>query len=106
MEAVYDGYISKYINRKASEPVARLLAKTRITPNHMSWAAFGIAVLSFISFIFGQNILGGLLAQLSSIVVFQTASLAFPPVGRRFRPRRTRLFFFGGRSLRILHRPP
>ena len=48
--------------------MARLFAKTRITPNQMSWAAFGIAVLSFISFIFGQNIIGGLLVQLSSIV--------------------------------------
>ncbi len=68
MEAVYDGYISKYVNRRLSEPMARLFAKTRITPNQMSWAAFGIAVLSFISFIFGQNIIGGLLVQLSSIV--------------------------------------
>jgi phosphatidylglycerophosphate synthase len=68
MEAVYDGYISKYVNRKASEPMARLLAKTRITPNQISWAAFGIALVSFISFIFGWNISGGLLAQLSSIV--------------------------------------
>jgi len=68
MEAVYDGYISKYANRKASEPIARLLAKTKITPNQITWAAFGIALLSFISFIFGQNIIGGLLVQLSSIV--------------------------------------
>jgi len=68
MEAVYDGYISRHLNRKASEPMARLLVKTRITPNQVSWAAFGIAVLSFVSFIFGQNIIGGLLAQLSSIV--------------------------------------
>ena len=67
METVYDGYISKYINRKASEPMARLLARTRLTPNQATWAAFGIALLSCISFIFGQNILGGLLAQLSSI---------------------------------------
>ncbi|MBA7625779.1 Bifunctional IPC transferase and DIPP synthase [subsurface metagenome] len=68
MEAVYDGYISKYANRRVSEPAARLLAKTKITPNQVSWAAFGVALLSFISFIFGQNIIGGLLAQLSSIV--------------------------------------
>ena len=68
MEAVYDGYISKYVNRRISEPIARLLAKTKITPNQVSWAAFGVALLSFISFIFGQNIVAGLLAQLSSIV--------------------------------------
>jgi len=76
MEAVYDGYISKYVNRKISEPIARLLAKTKITPNQITWAAFGIAVLSFISFIFGQNIIGGLLVQLSSIVDGIDGSLA------------------------------
>ena len=48
--------------------MTRLFAKTRITPNQMSFVAFGIAVLSFISFILGQNIIGGLLVQLSSIV--------------------------------------
>ncbi len=68
METAYDGYISKYVNRKASEPMARLLAKTKITPNQITWAAFGIALLSFISFILGQNIIAGLLVQLSSIV--------------------------------------
>ena len=76
MEAVYDGYISKYVNRKASEPMAQILAKTRLTPNQMTWAAFGIAFLSFISFIFGQNIIGGLLVQLSSIVDGIDGSLA------------------------------
>ena len=68
MEAVYNGYVSKYLNRKASEPMARLLAKTKLTPNQITWAAFGIALLSFVSFIFGQNIIAGLLVQLSSIV--------------------------------------
>lgn len=76
MGAVYDGYISKYINRKVSEPMARLLARTRLTPNQTSWGAFGIAFLSFVSFIFGQNIIGGLLAQLSSIVDGVDGSLA------------------------------
>ena len=61
-------FLNKYVNRKASEPMARLLAKTRVTPNQVSWAAFGIAILSFISFVLGQNITGGLLVQLSSVV--------------------------------------
>jgi len=68
METVYDGYISKYLNRRLSEPMAQLFAQTRITPNQMSWAAFGIAILSFASFVLGHNIIAGLLAQLSSIV--------------------------------------
>ncbi len=76
MGAVYDGYISKYVNRKASEPMARLLVGTRLTPDQATWGAFGIAFLSFISFIFGQNIIGGLLAQLSSIADGVDGSLA------------------------------
>ena len=47
--------------------MARLLAKTRVTPNQMSWVAFGIAAMSFVGFILNQNIVGGILAQLSSI---------------------------------------
>jgi len=73
---VYDGYISRYINRRISNPIARLLAKTRITPNQITWAAFGIAVLSFISFALSHNIIGGILAQLSSIVDGVDGSLA------------------------------
>ncbi len=76
MEAVYDGYISKHINRKMSEPMARLLAKTRITPNQTTWAAFGIALLSFVSFVLGHNIIAGILVQLSSIVDGIDGSLA------------------------------
>ena len=56
--------------------MARLLARTRLTPNQATWGAFGIALLSFISFILGQNIIGGLLAQLSSIVDGIDGSLA------------------------------
>jgi len=76
MDAVYDGYISKHINRKMSEPMARLLAKTKVTPNQMTWAAFGIALLSFVSFILGHNIIAGILVQLSSIVDGIDGSLA------------------------------
>ncbi len=76
MGAVYDGYISKHINRKISEPMARLLAKTQVTPNQMTWAAFGIALLSFVSFMLGHNIIAGILVQLSSIVDGVDGSLA------------------------------
>ncbi len=76
MGAVYDGYISKHINRKISEPMARLLAKTKVTPNQTTWAAFGIALLSFVSFVLGYNIIAGLLVQLSSIVDGIDGSLA------------------------------
>ena len=76
METVYDGYISRHINRKMSEPVAYLLAKTKVTPNQMTWAAFGIALLSFVNFVLGYNIIAGLLVQLSSIVDGIDGSLA------------------------------
>ncbi len=76
MEAVYDGYISRHVNRRLSGPMARLLAKTGVTPNQVSWAAFIIAGLSFTSFILNQHVVGGLLAQLSSIVDGVDGSLA------------------------------
>jgi len=76
MAAAYDGYVSRYINRRISDPIAKLLTRTRITPNQISWAAFGLAVLSFLSFIYNWNIAGGLLAQLSSIIDGVDGSLA------------------------------
>jgi len=68
MASVYDGYVSRYINRRISNPIAKLLTRTRITPNQVSWASFGLAVLSFVSFVYNWNIAAGLLAQLSSII--------------------------------------
>ena len=76
MEAVYGGYISKHINRKMSEPMAQLLAKTKVTPNQITWAAFGIALVSFVSFVLGHNIIAGILVQLSSIIDGIDGSLA------------------------------
>jgi len=67
MDAVYDGFVSRHINRKLSDPVARMLTGTRLTPNQATWGATGIAVFSFVSLVMGQNILGGILAQLSSV---------------------------------------
>jgi len=76
IEVVYNGYISKHINRRISEPLAHLLAKTKVTPNQMTWAAFNIALFSFVSFVLGYNIIGGVLVQLSSIVDGIDGSLA------------------------------
>jgi len=76
MASAYDGYVSRYINRRISDPIAKLLARTRITPNQISWAAFCLAALSFLSFIYNWNIAGGLLAQLSSVIDGVDGSLA------------------------------
>lgn len=67
VNAVYDGFVSKHINRRLSEPVAGMLAKTRLTPNQATWAAFCIAIASCVTFALGLNIIGGIIAQLSSI---------------------------------------
>ena len=72
----YDGYVSRYLNRRISDPIAKLLALTRVTPNQMSWTAFALAILSFLSFIYNWNIAGGLLAQLSSIIDGVDGSIA------------------------------
>jgi 1L-myo-inositol 1-phosphate cytidylyltransferase / CDP-L-myo-inositol myo-inositolphosphotransferase len=76
MSAIYDGYVSRYINRRISDPIAKCLSKTGITPNQISWTAFGLAILSLVSFICSWNIAGGLLAQLSSIIDGADGSLA------------------------------
>jgi CDP-L-myo-inositol myo-inositolphosphotransferase len=76
MTSVYDGYVSRYINRRISDPIAKLFTRTRITPNQISWASFSLAVLSFLSFIYNWNIAAGLLAQLSSIIDGVDGSLA------------------------------
>jgi len=76
MASAYDGYVSRYINRRISNPIAKLLARTRITPNQISFTSFGLAVLSFLSFIYNWNIAAGLLAQLSSIIDGVDGSLA------------------------------
>ena len=76
MAAAYDGYVSRYINRRISDPIAKFLARTRITPNQVSWAAFCLAALSFLSFIYNWNVAGGLLAQLASVIDGVDGSLA------------------------------
>ena len=68
MERVYDGFISRYLNRHISRPLARALSHTPVTPNQVSVASLGIAFGSFLSLAYGLNVLGGVLAQASSIV--------------------------------------
>ena len=48
--------------------MARLLARTPVTPNQVSVASFAIALTSLGLFLVGYNLLAGLAAQLSSIV--------------------------------------
>ena len=66
-EAVYDGLVSRHLNRRVSRPLARLLARTPATPNQVSIASLGLAVACFGCFASGYYIAGALLAQASSI---------------------------------------
>ena len=76
MDAVYDGFVSKHVDRKLSDPVARMLRGTRVTPNQATCGATGIAIFSFVSLVMGQNILGGILVQVSSVADGVDGSLA------------------------------
>ena len=63
-----DGLIARYINRKISVPLTALLARTSLTPNHVSLVSGLICVIAALLFAWGQPIWGGLLAQLASIL--------------------------------------
>ena len=67
MEPVYDGFISRHLNRRISRPLARALSHTPVTPNLVSISSLGIAAGAMVSFVVGLPILGGLLAQASSV---------------------------------------
>lgn len=67
MNAIYDGFISRHLNRKISEPIAGLLVHTPLTPNTVTLGSFSLAIACFISLFLGFNIVGGILAQVSSI---------------------------------------
>ena len=65
--SVYDGFISRHLNRRLSRPLARLLGTTPVTPNQVSVASLGLALACFVSFAYDYYIAGALLAQASSI---------------------------------------
>jgi len=63
-----EGFVSTYINRRLSRPLARLLSKTPITPNQMSFLSFVVAIGSLLLFMTGHNIWAGIAVQTSSIL--------------------------------------
>ena len=67
MERVYDGFVSRHLNRRISRPLARFLSHTLVTPNQVSIASLGLALAAFFTFAYGHYIAGALLAQASSI---------------------------------------
>ncbi|MEM3641013.1 MAG: CDP-alcohol phosphatidyltransferase family protein [Candidatus Bathyarchaeia archaeon] len=65
----WDGIVSRHINRKLSRPLAKFLAKyPSIKPNHVTVLSLLSALASCLAFYLLQPILGGVLAQFSSIL--------------------------------------
>ncbi len=68
MPREWDGAISQLINRKFSRPTARFLAdQTRVTPNQITILSFLVGLASGLFFL-NHVLIGGLLAQISSII--------------------------------------
>ena len=65
---MYEGLVSRYLNRRFSRPIARLLTPTPITPNQVSLLAFLVAVGAAALFWQGYNIWAGIAVQASSII--------------------------------------
>ena len=66
-----DGPISRYLNRPISTRITRHLLRTDITPNHVSFFSFILAMLGAFLFFSGGYInlvIGAILAQVASIV--------------------------------------
>lgn len=63
-----DGLISKLINRKFSLPLTKVLSRTPITANQVTFLSLVTALAGAVSFALHQPLLGGLLAQFCSIL--------------------------------------
>jgi CDP-L-myo-inositol myo-inositolphosphotransferase len=64
-----DGYISKHINRRISIKITEMLSRFEwIKPNHLTILSFSVGIISSLLFFTGNVLLGGITAQLCSIV--------------------------------------
>lgn len=66
-----DGPISKRLNRRVSTKISARLAKYHVSPNSITVASFGLAILSALFFFLGSYqyvVIAGVMAQLSSIL--------------------------------------
>jgi CDP-L-myo-inositol myo-inositolphosphotransferase len=66
-----DGPVSRYLNRPISTKITRHLLRTDITPNHVSFFSFILAMLGAFLFFSGGYInlvIGAILAQVASII--------------------------------------
>lgn len=66
-----DGPVSRYLNRPISTRITRYLLRTDITPNHVSFFSFILAMLGAFLFFSGGYInlvIGAILAQVASVI--------------------------------------
>ena len=66
-----DGPVSRYLNRPISTKITRHLLRTDITPNHVSFFSFILAMLGAFLFFLGGYItlvIGAILAQVASVI--------------------------------------
>ena len=66
-----DGPISRYLNRPISTRITKYLLRTDITPNHVSFFSFILAMLGAFLFFLGGYItlvIGAILAQVASVI--------------------------------------
>lgn len=64
----YDGFVSRHLNRRLSRPVSRLLARTPVTPNSVTFATLLLAIVTGAMTALGWNIAGGIGIQLVSVI--------------------------------------
>ncbi len=68
LEKSSDGPVSRYLNRPISTRITKYLVRTNITPNFLSFLSFFLCCTAAFFFFLGNLLLGGILAQVSSII--------------------------------------
>ena len=63
-----EGFVSAHLNRRFSRPLAKIFARTPITPNQMSFFSLIAAIGSLSLFMTGHNVWAGIVVQLSSVL--------------------------------------
>jgi CDP-L-myo-inositol myo-inositolphosphotransferase len=63
-----DGFVSRHINRKISIPLSRMLVRTPLTPDQISFFSFFLGLFSAMLFALNHVFYAGILAQFSSII--------------------------------------
>lgn len=76
MAVLNEGFISEYIFRRFSRPLARALVPTPVTPNHVSFAAFVCASIALGLFVLGLNIAAAMVALFSMVLDSTDGDLA------------------------------